>query len=83
MLNVLGRLVPNGLPKGKNADTRTWIDFTNEAQHVETHEVSIERAEEKSAVDRPGPVWSFIYSYSRKKRFTCSARETVVAMLMK
>ena len=57
--NVLGRLVPNGLPKGKKADTRPWVDFTNEAQHVETHEVSVERAEEKSAVNRPGPVWSF------------------------
>ena len=60
-------------PKGKKADTRPWVNFTNEAQHVETHEVSVEHAEEKSAVDRPGPVWS--YSYSRKKRFTCSARE--------
>ena len=49
--NVLGRLVPNGFPKGKKADTRPWVDLTNEAQHVETHEVSVERAEVKSAVD--------------------------------
>ena len=35
--NVLGRLVPNGLPKGNKADTRPWVDLTNEAQHVETH----------------------------------------------
>ena len=73
--NVLGRLVPNGLPKGKKADTRPWIDLTNEAQHVEIYEVSVERAEEKNAVDHQDPVSSFI-SYSRKKRFTCSARET-------
>ena len=39
--NVLGRLVPNGLPKGKKADTRPLVDLTNEAQHVETHEVSV------------------------------------------
>ena len=71
---VLGRLVPNGLPKGKKADTRPWVDLTNEAQHVETHEVSVERAEEKNAVDHQDPVSSLLYS--RKKRFTCSARET-------
>ena len=53
-----GRLVPNGLPKGKKADTRPWVDLTNEAQHVEIHEVSVERAEEKSAVDHQDPVWS-------------------------
>ena len=35
------------------------IDLTNEVQHVETHEVSVERAEEKSAVDHQDPVWSF------------------------
>ena len=57
--NVLGRLVPNGLPKGKKADTRPWVDLTNEAQHVEIHEVSVERAEEKNAVDHQDPVSSF------------------------
>ena len=56
----MGRLVPNGLPKGKKADTRPWVDLTNEAQHVETHEVSVERAEEKNAVDHQDPVSSFI-----------------------
>ena len=30
-----------------------------EAQHVEIHEVSVERAEEKSAVDHQDPVSSF------------------------
>ena len=38
------------------------VDLTNEAQHVETHEVSVERAEEKSAVDHQDPVSSFIYN---------------------
>ena len=38
---------------------RQWIDLTNEAQHGGTREVSLERAEEKSSVDRPDPVCSF------------------------
>ena len=46
--NVLGRLVPNDLPTGKKAETRPSVDLPNEAQHGETHEVSLERAEEKS-----------------------------------
>ena len=58
------------------------VDLTNEAQHVETHEVSVERAEEKSAVDHQDPVSSFIISHA-KNGFTCSAREDVVATLMK
>ena len=44
----MGRFVPNGLPKGKKADTRPWVDITNEAQHVKTHV--------ESAADRPDPV---------------------------
>ena len=36
-----------------------WVDLTNEAQHVETHEVSVQRAEEKSTVDHQDPVSSF------------------------
>ena len=31
--NVVGRLVPNGLPTGSKAEMRRWIDLTNEAQH--------------------------------------------------
>ena len=56
--NVLGRLVPNGLPTGKKAETRLSVDLTNEVQHVGILEVSLERAEEKSTVDRPGLVCS-------------------------
>ena len=37
---------------------RPWVDLTNEVQHVEIHEVSVERAEKKSAVDHQDPVWS-------------------------
>ena len=54
--NVLGWVIPNGLPTGKKAETRPSVDLTNEAQHVGIHEVSAER---KSAVDCPDPVWSF------------------------
>ena len=56
--NVLGRLVPNCLPTRKKAETRPWVDQTNVAHHGEIREVSLERAEEKSAVDRPNPVCS-------------------------
>ena len=44
--------------KGKKSDTRPWVDLTNEAQHVETHKVSVECAEEESTADRLDPVWS-------------------------
>ena len=37
---------------------RQWIDLTNEAQHCGIHEVSLERAEDKSSVDRPDLVCS-------------------------
>ena len=72
---------PNGLPKGKKADTRSWVDLTNEAQHVETHEVSVERAEEKSAVDHQDPVWSYIIFTQKAVYVQCS--RDVVATLMK
>ena len=79
---ILGRLVPNGLPKGKKADTRPWVDLTNEVQHVETHEVSVERAEEESAADHPDPVWSYnIHIHIHAVYVQCS--RDVVATLMK
>ena len=59
--NVQGRLVPNSLPTGKKAETRPLVDLTNEAQHIGIREVSLECAEEKSAVDRPDPVCTFHY----------------------
>ena len=60
-----GRLAPNGLPTGKKAETSPSVDLTNEVhvQHVGTCKISLERAEEKSTVDRPGLVCSsHIYS---------------------
>ena len=66
--NVLGRLVPNGLPTGKKAETRPSVDLTSEVQHVGIHKVSLEHAEEKSAVDRPDLVCCF-HTYSRKDVF--------------
>ena len=45
------------IPTGKKAETRPSVDLTNEAQHVGIREVSLESAEEKSAVDRPDPVY--------------------------
>ena len=87
LMHVLGRLVPNGLPKGKKADTRPWVDLTNEAQHVESHEVSVERAEEKNAVDHQDPVSSFniiiynIHIHAKSVFVQCS--RDVVATLMK
>ena len=62
--NVLGRLVPNCLPMGKKAEMRQWVHQTNEAHHGEIREVSLERAEEKSAVDRPNPICPHSYYYS-------------------
>ena len=40
--NILGEVVPNGLPARK--ETAIWpsVDLTNEAQHVGTHKVSLE-----------------------------------------
>ena len=35
---------------------RRWIDLTNEAQHGGIREVSLERAEGRSSVDRLDPV---------------------------
>ena len=49
----------------ERADTRPWIDLTNEAQHVETHAVSVERAKEESAADRPDPVW-LLFIFAQK-----------------
>ena len=46
---------------------RQWIDLTNEAKHGGIREVSLELAEERSSVDRPDPVCSFIFA---QKRFT-------------
>ena len=43
---------------GKKAETS--VDLTNEAQHVGIREVSLESAEEKSAVDHPDTVCSFL-----------------------
>ena len=76
--------ISNGLPKGKKADTRPWIDLTNEAQHVETHEVSVQRAEEKNAVDHQDPVSSFIiiFIFTQKAVYVQCSRD-VVATLMK
>ena len=82
LAQLLGRLVPNGLPKGKKADTRPWVDLTNEAQHVEIHEVSVERAEEKSVVDHQDPVSSFIFIFTQKAVYVQCSRD-VVATLMK
>ena len=47
-----------GSSTGKKAETRPSVDLTNEVdlQHVGTREVSLEHAEEKSTVDRPGLV---------------------------
>ena len=70
----------DGLPKGKKADTRPWVDLTNKVQHVETHEVSVERAEENSAVDHQDPVWSFIFT---QKAVYVQCSRNVVATLMK
>ena len=80
----MGRLAPNGLLKGKKAETRRSVDLTNDVQHVGTREVSLERAEEKSTVDRPGLVCShaetsFVYTDSRHAKATLvnkSKRET-------
>ena len=47
--NVLGRLVLICLPRRKKAEMRPWVDQTNVAHHGEIREVSLERAEEKSA----------------------------------
>ena len=79
--NVLGRVIPNGLPTGNKAEMRPSEDLTNEMQHVGTCKVSLERAERKSTVDCPDPVWSFliiiiIYSDSRKTRFSCINPDT-------
>ena len=49
----------HGLPTGSKAEMRWWIDLTNKAQRGGTRKVSLERAEEKSSVDRPDPVCSF------------------------
>ena len=70
--------------KGKKADTRPWVDLTNEVQHAETHEVSVERAEEESAADHPDPVWSFtiIFIFTQKAVYVQCSRD-VVATLMK
>ena len=37
---------------------RPWVDQTNKAHREEIREVSMECAEEKSAVDRSDPVYS-------------------------
>ena len=63
-------------------DTRPWVDLTNEAQHVETHEVSVERAEEKSAIDHQDPVSSFNIIFTQKAVYVQCSRD-VVATLMK
>ena len=44
-----------------NAEMRPPVDLTNEAQNVETCEVSLARAERKTMVDHPDPVWHFHY----------------------
>ena len=51
-------------------------------QHVETHEVSVERAEEKSAVDNQDPVWSFNIIFTQKAVYVHCSRD-VVATLVK
>ena len=51
------------------------MDLTNEAQHGGTRKVSLERAEEKSSVDRPDPVCSFHITFAQK-RFTFITRNT-------
>ena len=82
--NVLGRLVPDGLPTGSKAEMRRWIDLTNEAQHGGTCEVSLECAEEKNSVDCLDPVCSFhnniyiifLLFIFAQKRFTCIPHDT-------
>ena len=59
--NVLGRVVPNGLPTGKKAEMRPSVNLTNKVQDVGIREVSLECAERKSEVDRPDPFWSFYW----------------------
>ena len=76
--NVLGRLVPNGLPTGSKAEMRRWIDLTNEAQRGGTREASLERAEEKKSVDRPDPA-----CYIRAKAFYVHNSRNVAAKLLK
>ena len=51
----MGRPVPNSLPTEKKAERRPQVDLSNEAQHRGPRKVSLERAEEKSTVDRPDP----------------------------
>ena len=41
---------------GNMTEMRPWVYLTNEAQHRGTSEVSLERMEEKSVVDRLDPV---------------------------
>ena len=51
--NVLGRLIPNCLPK--KPEMRPWVDQTNEAHHREIREVSLEtrRREERGRSSGP------------------------------
>ena len=72
---VLGQLVPNGLPTEKKAERRPRVDLSNEAQHRRTHEVSLARSEEKSAVDRPDPVCSS-HIIIAQKQSTCITCDT-------
>ena len=44
---------------------RWWVDLTNEAQHGGTREVSLERTEEKSSVNRTD---LFIFAQKRFMR---------------
>ena len=54
---------------GMKAKTTQWVDLTNEVQCGGTHEGSLERAEEKSSVDRQDLVCSFHTNTSKLKMF--------------
>ena len=57
---------------------RRWIDLTNEAQHGGTREISLERAEEKTSVDRPDPVCSFLIHIRPKAFYVHNSRHVAV-----
>ena len=56
---MFGPARPKWPPHLKKSEIRPWVDLANEAQHGGTHKVSLERPDEKSAVDHPDPVWCF------------------------
>ena len=80
--NILGRVVPNGLPTGK-AEMRPSVDLTNEAQHIGTREVSLERAKRKSTADHPDLVWPFHHhiTFTQNTVFVHNSRHAAATLL--